>query len=122
MSDHPYRRDHAEPIISDEAEIAAITLMAHWKQRLEGVCLAIGVGIGLLAAMISLPFMPALLILETRVLGGSSDVGTMVLGLAIPTAIATGVGRMLVRARRVAWQRRAMAETGVPPERIGWVV
>ena len=118
---HPYRRDRAELIVSDEIEIAAITLMAHWKQRLEGVCLAVGVGIGLFAAMATLPFMTTLLNLEARVLGGASVVGTMAIGLLIPTAIATGVGRLLVRARRSAWQRRAMAETGVPPERIGWV-
>jgi hypothetical protein len=122
MSDHPYRRDRAKPIVSDEAEIAAIALMAHWKQRLESVCLAVGVGIGLFVAMISLAFMPTLLILETRVLGDASVVGTMAIGLLIPTLVATGVGRMLVRARRSAWQRRAMAETGVPPDRIGWVV
>jgi hypothetical protein len=122
VSAHPYRQDRGEPIVSDEAEIAAISLLANWKQRLEGVCLAIGVGIGLVAAMFSLVFMPTLLVLETRVVGQASVVGTLALGVVIPSTIAVGVGRILVRARRSVWLRRATAETGVPAERIGWVV
>lgn len=122
MSDHPYRQDRGEPIVSDEAEIAAISLLAHWKQRFEGICLAIGVGLGLFAAMFSLVFMPTLLVLETQLVGRASVVGTMMIAAAIPTTIATGVGRILVRARRSVWLRRATAETGVAAERIDWVI
>jgi len=122
---HPFRQDSARPIFSEQAELDAIAWLAAKKDRLSGVCLALGVGGA--AAAVGLSLLWAHQIVELYQTYISAEQGNPLMIpcaviAVIPLVLAQGIGQLLLRSRRRAWLAEAAERFAVPVEQLAWVV
>lgn len=123
--EHPFRQDGERPIFSEQAELDAIAWLAAKKDRLSGVCVALGVAGA--AAAVGLSLLWAHQIVELYQTYISEEHGNPLMGpLAaigvVPLGLAHLVGRLLLRSRRRVWLAQAAERFGVPAEVLAWVV